>query len=194
MKLIGANINTVPVLDLREKGSSNIIGDRSYSKNPKIVSTIGNYCIQYFHENKIGSVIKHIPGHGLAKVDSHLKTPVVKKKLSYLLKNDFASFKNKKSFFAMTAHIIYNKIDSKNTATHSQKIIRLIRNNIGFKNLLISDDLSMKSLKGTIKENTIKTFNAGCNLALHCNANYKNGNEKKFSKIDKFILKKTSQL
>ena len=195
LKLIGANINTVPVLDLREKGSSNIIGDRSYSKNPKIVSTIGNYCIQYFHENKIGSVIKHIPGHGLAKVDSHLKTPVVKKKLSYLLKNDFASFKNKKSFFAMTAHIIYNKIDSKNTATHSQKIIRLIRNNIGFKNLLISDDLSMKSLKGTIKENTIKTFNAGCNLALHCNANYKEMEivGKNSPKIDKFILKKTSQ-
>ena len=95
----------------------------------------------------------------------------------------------------MTAHIIYNKIDSKNTATHSQKIVRLIRNNIGFKNLLISDDLSMKSLKGTIKENTIKTFNAGCNLALHCNANYKEMEivGKNSPKINKFILKKTSQ-
>ena len=71
LKLIGVNINTAPVLDLRLKGSSNIIGDRSFSKNPKIVSKIGDYCIQYFNDNGIGTVIKHIPGHGLAKVDSH---------------------------------------------------------------------------------------------------------------------------
>ena len=74
LNLIGVNINTVPVLDLRIKGSSNIIGDRSFSKDPKIVSKIGDYCIQFFHQNSIGSVIKHIPGHGLAKVDSHFYT------------------------------------------------------------------------------------------------------------------------
>jgi beta-N-acetylhexosaminidase len=79
LKTIGANINTVPVLDLKLKGASNIVGDRSFSKNPKIVSIIGDYCIQYYHENGIGTVIKHIPGHGLAKVDSHYFTPVVKK-------------------------------------------------------------------------------------------------------------------
>jgi len=195
LNLIGVNINTLPVLDLRVKGSSNIIGDRSFSKDPKIVSKIGDYCIQFFHQNSIGSVIKHIPGHGLAKVDSHFYTPVVNKKLSYLLKNDFFPFKNKKAFFAMTGHIIFNKIDSQNTVTHSKKMIKLIRNKIGFKNLIISDDLSMKSLKGSISENTIKTFNSGCNIVLHCNGNLKEMEivGKNSPLINKFILKKTSQ-
>ena len=195
LRSIGVNINTVPVLDLRIKGSSNIIGDRSFSKDPKIVSKIGDYCIQFFHQNGIGTVIKHIPGHGLAKVDSHFYTPIVNKKLSYLLKNDFFPFKNKKAFFAMTGHIIFNKIDSQNTVTHSKKIIKLIRNKIGFKNILISDDLSMKSLKGSISENTIKTFNSGCNMALHCNGNLKEMEivGKNSPLINKFIFKKTSQ-
>ena len=195
LNLIGVNINTIPVLDLRVKGSSNIIGDRSFSKNPKIVSKIGDYCIQFFHQNSIGSVIKHIPGHGLAKVDSHFYTPVVNKKLSYLLKNDFFPFKNKKAFFAMTGHIIFNKIDSQNTVTHSKKMIKLIRNKIGFKNIIISDDLSMKSLKGSISENTIKTFNSGCNIVLHCNGDLKEMEivGKNSPLINKFILKKTSQ-
>ena len=195
LKLIGANINTSPVLDLRTKGASNIIGDRSFSKNPKIVSKIGNYCIKYFHENGIGTIIKHIPGHGLAKTDSHHFTPTVNKDLKYLLKNDFFTFKNKKTFFAMTAHVVFNKIDKYNTVTHSKKLIKLIRKKIGFKNILISDDLSMKSLKGTLKQNTIKTFNAGCNLALHCNGNLKEMEivGKNSPLINKFIHKKTSQ-
>ena len=195
LKLIGANINTTPVLDLRIKGASNIIGDRSFSNNPKIVSKIGDHCIKYFHQNGIGSVIKHIPGHGLAKVDSHYFTPVVNKELDYLTKKDFLAFKNKKAFFAMTAHIIFNKVDSLNAVTHSRKMIKLIRSKIGFKNLIISDDLSMKSLKGSLKDNTIKTFNAGCNLALHCNGNLREMEivGKNSPKINKFILKKTSQ-
>ena len=195
LKTIGANINTVPVLDLKLKGASNIVGDRSFSKNPKIVSIIGDYCIQYYHENGIGTVIKHIPGHGLAKVDSHYFTPVVKKNQAYLSKKDFIAFKNKKAFFAMTAHIVFDKIDNENTVTHSKKIIKLIRNKIGFKKILISDDLSMKSLKGNLKENTIKTFKAGCNIALHCNGNLKEMEivGKNSPLINKFILKKTSQ-
>ena len=195
LRSIGANINTVPVLDLRIKGASNVIGDRSFSADPKIVSRIGDYCIKYYHENGIGTVIKHIPGHGLAKVDSHNFTPIINKKINYLIKKDFIPFKNKKTFFAMTAHIIFNKIDSKNTVTHSKKLIKLIRNKIKFKDLLISDDLSMKSLKETLKKNTIKTFKAGCNLALHCNGNFKEmkivGENSPL--IDKFIIKKTSQ-
>ena len=95
----------------------------------------------------------------------------------------------------MTAHIIFNMIDNENTVTHSKKLIKLIRNKIGFKNILISDDLSMKSLKGTLKENTIKTFNSGCNLALHCSGIY---NEMEIvgqnsPLVNKFIIKKTSQ-
>ena len=195
LKSIGVNINTVPVLDLKVKGASNIIGDRSFSKNPKIVSRIGNLCINFFHEKQIGTVMKHIPGHGLAKVDSHFYTPKVKKDLEYLIKNDFIPFKKKKTFFAMTAHIIFDKIDTKNTATQSKKIIQIIRKKIGYKNILISDDLSMKSLKGNLKENTIKTFSAGCNLVLHCNGNPKEMEivAKNSPLINKFIIKKTSQ-
>ena len=195
LKSMGININTVPVLDLRIKGASNIIGDRSFSKNPKIVSKIGDICIKYFHDNGIGTVIKHIPGHGQAKVDSHNFTPVVNRKLNYLIKNDFFSFKKKKAFLAMTAHIIFKKIDSKNTVTHSKKMVNFIRNKISFKNILISDDLSMKSLKGNLKENTIKTFNSGCNIALHCNGNLKEmlvvGQNS--PKVNKLIIKKTSE-
>ena len=145
LKSIGANINTLPVLDLRSKGSSSIIGDRSFSKDPKIVSKIGDICISNFHANNIGTVIKHIPGHGLAKVDSHKLTPNVNKNLKYLIKNDFSTFQKKSSFFAMTAHVVYTNVDKLNTATHSKKIIQLIRNNIKFKNIIMSDDISMKS-------------------------------------------------
>ena len=195
LKSIGVNINTSPVLDLRIKGKSNIIGDRAFSGDPKIVSKIGDQCIKYFHQNGIGTVIKHIPGHGLAKVDSHFFTPIINKNKEYLFKKDFITFKRKKSFFAMTAHIVFNKIDDENTVTHSKKMIKLIRNKIGFKNIIISDDLSMKSLKGSLKENTIKTFNSGCNLALHCNGNLKEMEivGKNSPLIDKFIFKKTSQ-
>ena len=194
LKQIGVNINTLPVLDLRIKGSSNIIGDRSFSENKKIVSKVGDICIDLFNQNSIGTVIKHIPGHGLAKVDSHNFTPVVDKNINYLIKNDFFPFKNKDSLFAMTAHIIYKKIDPLNTATHSKTIINIIRKKIGFKNVLISDDLSMKSLKYDLSTNTIKSFEAGCNLALHCNGNF---NEMKVVAensplVNNFIIKKTS--
>ena len=194
LKQIGVNINTLPVLDLRIKGASNIIGDRSFSENKKIVSKVGDICIDLFNQNSIGTVIKHIPGHGLAKVDSHNFTPVVDKTINYLIKNDFFPFKNKDSLFAMTAHIIYKKIDPLNTATHSKKIINIIRKKIGFKNVLISDDLSMKSLKYDLITNTIKSFEAGCNLALHCNGNF---NEMKVVAensplVNNFIIKKTS--
>jgi len=195
LKSIGVNVNTSPVLDLRIKGASNVIGDRAFSKDPKVVSKIGDYCIDYYHQNEIGTVIKHIPGHGLANVDSHHFTPIVKKRLSYLLKKDFLAFKNKKAFFAMTGHIIFSKIDKKNTVTHSKKLIRLIREKIKFKNIIISDDLSMKSLKSSLEENTIKTFKAGCNLALHCNGNLNEMTTvgKNSPIINKFIIKKTSQ-
>ena len=195
MHKIGVNINTVPILDVRRKKSHNIIGDRSFSTNPKIVSKIGDFCIKEFHKNNIGTVIKHIPGHGLAKVDSHKVTPLVKDEFKKLNKIDFFSFKNKKSLFAMTAHIIYKDIDRIYTATHSKKIISLIRNKIKFENLLISDDISMKGLKFPIKLNINKAFDAGCNLVLHCNGKY---NEmitvaENSPKISDFIIKKTSQ-
>ena len=196
LKSIGVNINTVPVLDLRVKGSSNIIGDRSFSNKSKLVSKIGDICIKNFHKNKICTIIKHIPGHGFAKVDSHKSTPTVKVKYNYLMKNDFSVFKNKKSLLAMTAHIIYKDIDALNTATHSNKIIHLIRNKIKFGSIIMSDDISMKSLKYSVKKNTLKAFSAGCNLVLHCNGNYKEMLEvaKNSPVLSKFIIKKTSHL
>ena len=195
LKQVGVNVNTVPVLDLRVKGSSNIIGDRSFSDIPKLVSKIGDICIKSFHKNNIGTAIKHVPGHGHAKVDSHKLTPVIKVKLKQLKKNDFSVFKDKKSLLAMTAHIIYEDIDPINTATHSKKIINLIRNDIKFNNILMSDDISMKSLKYSIRQNTVKAFNAGCNLVLHCNGNYKEMLivARNSPLLSKFIIKKTSQ-
>jgi len=192
---LGININTVPVLDLRYKRSSKIIGDRSYSNNPKIVSKIGDICIKHFDNNSIATVIKHIPGHGLAKVDSHNFTPTINKSFNFLENNDFKAFKSKNSLFAMTAHVIFSKIDPVNTVTHSKKLIKIIRNKIKFKNILISDDLSMKSLKHSMKQNTIKAFDAGCNLVLHCNGNLEEMSivAKNSPKVNSFILKKTSE-
>ena len=195
LKSIGVNINTSPVLDLSVKGASKIIGDRSFSNDPKIVSKIGDYCIRYFHDNGIGTVIKHIPGHGLAKVDSHHFTPVISKKKNYLFKNDFIAFKNKKAFFAMTAHIIYTDYDKVNTATHSKIIIKkVIRDYIKFKGLLISDDISMKSLKFNLEKNATTALNSGCNLVLHCNGKMKEMRRlaKVIPKLDNFTQKKTS--
>ena len=195
LKTLGININSVPILDIRRFKSHNIIGDRSYSSDKKIVSKIGNICIEKFHNNRIATIIKHIPGHGLAKSDSHKKLPIINNKIDYLLKNDFEVFKNKSSLLAMTGHLLFKNVDDE-AVTHSTKIIKLIRNKIGFKNLIITDDLSMKALKYSLKENVKKSFNAGCNLALHCNGNLKEMLivAKNSPKIDKFIIKKTSQL
>lgn len=195
LKHVGININTVPVLDVRRTNSNNIIGDRSFGYDPKIVSKIGDFSIDEFTKNKIGTIIKHIPGHGLAKFDSHKKTPIVKEKFHILNKKDFYPFKNKKCLFAMTAHIIYKDIDNANTATHSKKVINLIRSKINFKNLIISDDISMKGLKFSIEKNTKKAFSAGCNLVLHCNGKFKEMMivARNSPKVNKFIIKKTSQ-
>ena len=195
LREIGVNINTLPVLDIRRKNANLIIGDRSFSNNPKIVKKIGSLFIEKLHKNKIATVIKHIPGHGLAKSDSHISTPKVKNNLKYLIKNDFFPFKNQKSLFAMTAHIIYESIDPILTATHSKKMINIIRNKIMFKNIIISDDISMKALKFSIEENTIKAFSAGCNIVLHCNGKMSEMIKvaKNSPKLDSFLMKKTSE-
>ena len=192
---LGININTVPVLDLRYKGSSNVIGNRSYSNDPNIVTKIGDLCIENYKKNSIETVIKHIPGHGLSKVDSHHFTPIINKSINFLKKRDFRVFKSKSSLFAMTAHVIFSKIDKDNTVTHSKKMINIIRNQIKFKNLLISDDLSMKSLNFSLKINTVKAFDAGCNLALHCNGKIREMTivARNSPKLNRFILKKTSE-
>jgi len=196
LRTLGININTVPVLDIRRLKSHKIIGDRAYSSNVKIVSKIGDICIEKFQKNRIATIIKHIPGHGLSKSDSHKKLPIIDKKINYLIKNDFRAFKNKKSLIAMTGHLLFKNIDNVENATHSKRIINLIRNKIGFKNIIITDDLSMKALKHSLEKNVKKSFKAGCNLVLHCNGNLKQMQivARNSPKIDNFILKKTSQL
>ena len=195
LNYIGININTVPVLDIIKKNSHKIISNRSFSKNKKIVSKLGQLCIKFYKSNKIATVIKHIPGHGSAKVDSHYFTPIVKNSKKNLIANDFAPFKKCKSFFAMTAHVIFNSYDNRNTATHSKTIIKsLIRKKLGFKGILISDDIAMEALKFNIITNATKALKAGCNLVLHCNANIRQMERliKVVPNIDTFTYKKTS--
>ena len=196
LKKIGVNINTVPILDSLKNITHKSIGDRCFSKNPKLVNKLGKFCVNLYKKNKIATVIKHIPGHGLAKSDSHYMLPVVKKNFSYLKKNDFNSFKNTKSLFAMTAHILYTKLDSNNCATHSRKIIKnIIRKEIGFNGILISDDISMKALKYDIYTNAKFSLKSGCNLVLYCAGRVSETRKllKFLPNIDKFTVKKTSE-
>ena len=192
---VGININTVPVLDVLNNNNNNFIRSRSYSKNTKVVTKLGVTCINFYNINKIATVIKHIPGHGMTNVDSHYKTPSTQINQRNLLIKNFAPFKNSQSLFAMTAHVIYEKYDPKYTATHSKIIVdKIIRKHINFKGILISDDISMKSLKYPLLENATRALKAGCNIVLHCNGNIKEMIElsKVIPKIDKFTKKKTS--
>ena len=196
LRNLGININTVPVLDLKKKITHKIIGDRSYSNKISSIKALGAICNKIYKKNKLGTVIKHIPGHGSAKSDSHVKLPIVHDSLAYLKKNDFKCFQENSSFFAMTAHILYKKIDSKNVSTHSKKIIcEIIRKHIKFKGLIISDDISMKALKYDIITNAKMALNAGCNLVLYCEGktNVSEKLLKSLPYIDLFTKKKTSE-
>ena len=191
---IGININTVPVLDIRRKKSHDVIGTRSFSNEHKKVSKLGNLCIYHHEKSKIGTVIKHIPGLGLSKCDSHFRKPTINENKKKLLNKDFKPFKECKSLFAMTGHATYFAYDSQNTATHSKIIIKnVIRNYMKFKGILISDDISMKALKYGIEKNALKALYAGCNLVLHCNGNMKEMRKLAniIPNIDKFTKKKT---
>ena len=190
------NINTVPVLDKLSKNTNNFLKNRVYSSKKKIIKILSNICIETYKKNKIFTVIKHIPGHGQAKSDSHKKLPVVNKSKKFLLNNDFDCFKSTKSLFAMTAHVKFTKIDNKYCVTHSKKNIKnFIREKIKFKGILISDDVGMKSLKYSVLENALRAINAGCNLALYCDGKYQVSRKllKKIPPIDEFTAKKTSE-
>ncbi len=196
LKKIGVNINTVPVLDIERKNSNKIISDRAFSKNVNTVAQLGKICIDLYNKKKIATVMKHIPGHGLSKEDSHFETAIVNAKKKLLIKKDFMTFKICKPLFAMTAHAVYSSYDRTNTATHSRIIINdVIRGYINFKGIIISDDISMKSLKYSLEENALRALISGCNLVLHCNGNIKEMLKlsKIIPKIDKFTILKTSQ-
>ena len=194
---IGININTIPVLDVLRKNTNKIIGKRSFSKNPKIVKKLGEITVKKCHSQNIISVIKHIPGHGCSSVDSHLSLPKVNLNMKILEKVDFLPFKSSSAKLAMTAHILYSKIDSKSVSTFSKKIIRkIIRNKIGFKGIIMSDDISMKALKYDLVTNAKKALAAGCNLVLYCAGNIEDNFKliKIVPYIDKFTIKKTSEI
>ncbi len=196
LKNLGININTIPVLDVLRKNTNQIIGNRSFSTDTNIVKKMGQICVNSCKDLKIGTVIKHIPGHGCATLDSHLKMPKVKKSYNELNKIDFYPFKNNNSMFAMTAHILYKQIDNKDVATFSKIIInKIIRKKIGFKGILISDDISMKALKYDLVTNAKKALSAGCNIVLYCGGKYKDSLKliKEVPFIDKFTSKKTSE-
>ncbi len=167
---VGINVNCAPVLDILTEKTHQVIGNRAYGKTPEQVSVLGRKVCEGLLSKGVYPVIKHIPGHGRGTSDSHLELPVVDCSIDELRATDFVPFKNlNDQKFAMTAHILYSAIDKKNCATVSKTAIDLIRNEIGFKNILMSDDVSMKALKGTFAEKTKSILEAGCDLVLHCN-------------------------
>ncbi len=193
---LGININTIPVLDVLRNNTNRVIGNRSFSKDKKIVKELGNLAIRCLHYNKISGVIKHIPGHGSSVSDSHKKLPKISFKSKKLNEIDFYPFKQSKAKFAMTAHILYSKLDNKYPATHSKKIIKnVIRKKLKFRGILISDDISMKALKYDLITNAKKSLEAGCNLALYCSGNINDNLKliKSLPYIDNFTSKKTSE-
>ena len=197
LKNIGININTIPVLDVLRNNTNDIIGKRSFSSNRDVVKDLGIITINMCHDNKIVTVIKHIPGHGCSTIDSHQKMPKVNLKFKTLNTIDFYPFKSTYSKLAMTAHILYSRIDPKNVSTFSKKIInKVIRKKIGFKGILISDDISMKALKYDLITNAKKSLLAGCNLVLYCAGNIKDNFKliKSVPYIDQFTVKKTSEI
>ena len=193
---LGININTIPVMDLLQKSTHEIIKERSFSNKHDTIQELGKFCISFLKNKKIASVAKHAPGHGCANADSHLKLPVVFKKSDKLFKEDFKLFKNLNSNFIMTAHVLYKKIDSKNLATFSSYIIKnIIRKKLNFKGIIISDDISMKALNKNLSSNAEMALNAGCNLVLYCEGNIKESRKllKNLRFIDNFTQKKTYQ-
>ena len=196
LRNIGISFNTIPVLDVLRESTSVVIGNRSFSNKRDIVKKLGKITVDQCHINKIISVIKHIPGHGCATSDSHFKIPKVNSSNTILNKVDFYPFKSNPAKIAMTAHVLYKKIDAKNVATFSKKIIKgIVRKKIKYKGLIISDDISMKALKYDLLTNAKKSLNSGCNLVLYCSGKYNESLNllKELPLIDKFTEKKTSE-
>ena len=158
---------------------------------------MGEITVRECHRNNILSVIKHIPGHGCSTKDSHTHMPKINLDENKLDSIDFYPFKYSSAKLAMTAHILYSKIDPKNVSTFSKTVIKkIIRKKIGFKGILLSDDISMKALKYDLVTNAKKAIEAGCNLILYCNGNTKDNFKliKSVPYIDSFTEKKTSEI
>ncbi len=171
---LGISMNCAPVLDLPAPGAHDIIGDRAYGTMPQTVAELARAVAAGLLAGGVLPVIKHIPGHGRATADSHLELPVVKASADELRASDFEPFRLLADLpAAMTAHVVYEAFDAKEPATTSLTVVQdIIRGEIGFGGLLMSDDLSMKALAGTMKERTERSLFAGCDVVLHCNGNF----------------------
>lgn len=171
LSLLGINVDCLPVLDVPVMGSHDVIGDRAFSRDPATVIALGKLQIEGLIDGGVLPVMKHIPGHGRAGVDSHWELPRVTASSQELSATDFVTFRSLDTCpMAMTAHVIYESIDPQRPATTSPKVIRdVIRGEIGFDGLLISDDLSMKALDGPLSVRTKHALFAGCDVVLHCN-------------------------
>ena len=167
---LGIDVDCLPVLDTPVEGAHDVIGDRAYAREPENVARLGASAALGLMRGGVMPVMKHIPGHGRAFADSHLELPVVSADRTEL-ERDFAPFKaNVDLPAAMTAHVVYEALDPSAPATQSRKVIQdIVRGEIGFDGLLMSDDLSMKALTGSFQERTRQCFDAGLDLALHCN-------------------------
>lgn len=168
---LGINVDCLPVLDVPVAGADNVIGDRAFSNDPSVVITLGRAAIDGLLEGGVLPVMKHIPGHGRATADSHLTLPRVDADTEELSATDFVTFRSLNQCpIGMTAHVVYETIDAHRPATTSPKVIRdVIRGEIGFDGLLMSDDISMGALEGPLGVRTKAALFAGCDVVLHCN-------------------------
>jgi beta-N-acetylhexosaminidase len=171
LREVGVTVDCAPVLDLSYKGAHSVIGSRAFSDEPRRAAEFGRAVADGLLAGGVAPVIKHMPGHGRAMVDSHLELPIVEASAAELAAEDFAPFKALRHLpIAMTAHVVYRAIDPDRPATASAKIVEtVIRGAIGFDGLLLSDDLSMKALGGSFEARTRETLAAGVDIALHCN-------------------------
>lgn len=168
---LGITVNCLPVLDVLVEGSTQAIGNRSYGRDPAAVTALGTAASEGLKAGGMLPVMKHIPGHGRAMVDSHHDLPVVTASLDELDSQDFAPFRAlKDEVMAMSAHLVFTAVDPERPATTSPKVIQeIIRGRIGFEGLLLSDDSSMNALKGTLGERAADIVAGGCDIVLHCN-------------------------
>ncbi|MBR0555813.1 beta-N-acetylhexosaminidase [Ciceribacter sp. L1K23] len=168
---LGINVDCLPVLDVPVEGASNVIGDRAYGTDPETVAAMGAAAAQGLLSGGVLPVMKHVPGHGRGMADSHHELPVVTATLEDLEAHDFVPFRRMAdALMAMSAHIVFTAIDPERPATTSPKVIQeIIRGSIGFNGLLMSDDVSMNALKGTIGERARAIATGGCDVVLHCN-------------------------
>ena len=168
LKAVGIDVDCVPVLDVPVPGAHDIIGDRAYARDPATVAQLGRAAAEGLLAGGVLPVIKHMPGHGRAFADSHKELPTVEVDLDTLDAWDFAPFRALSDMpIGMTAHIVFTAIDRKRPATQSRKAIRLIRERLGFGGLLLSDDLCMNALSGTLTERAAASLKAGCDLVIH---------------------------